>query len=267
MTKWAKDHLKLMSEESSRRFIAISKDDSKLDGNVELRKVLLDFIADFANWDNSTVPEYLKTSRALTQTAHEALGGEPGSRPLVVDPFAGGGAIPLEALRVGADAFASDLNPVAVLLNKMLLEILPNCDSKIVGKMRYWGRRVKEEALKQIQTLYPTDSKGQKPIAFIWGRTVRCEGPGCGAELPLIGQVWLSKKPKNITAFGLSVNQEKKLICIRVLHNPRLNEVMAPISQKSSATCPVCGYTTPAKNVRLQLEKNLAELTATDCLR
>lgn len=215
----------------------------------------MDFIADFANWDNSTVPEYLQTSRALTQTAHEALGGEQGSRPLVVDPFAGGGAIPLEALRVGADAFASDLNPVAVLLNKMLLEILPNCDSKIVGKMRYWGRRVKEEALKQIQTLYPTDSKGQKPVAFIWGRTVRCEGPGCGAELPLIGQVWLSKKPKNITAFGLTVNQEKKLICIRVLHNPRLNEVMAPISQKSSATCPVCGYTTPAKNVRLQLEK------------
>jgi len=62
MTKWAKDHLNLMSEESARRFIAISKDDSKLDDNVELRKALLDFIADFANWDNSTVPEYLKPS-------------------------------------------------------------------------------------------------------------------------------------------------------------------------------------------------------------
>ena len=59
------------------------------------------FIADFANWDNSTVGEYLETSRALTQAAHEALGGEPSTRPLVVDPFAGGGSIPLEALRVG----------------------------------------------------------------------------------------------------------------------------------------------------------------------
>ena len=67
-----------MSEESSRRFIAITKDDSKFDDNVELRKVFLDFIADFANWDNSTAPQYLKTSRTLTQTAHEALGGEPG---------------------------------------------------------------------------------------------------------------------------------------------------------------------------------------------
>ena len=62
---------------------------------------LLDFIADFANWDNSTVPAYLDTSRALTQAAHEALGGAAGTRPLVVDPFAGGGSIPLEALRVG----------------------------------------------------------------------------------------------------------------------------------------------------------------------
>jgi adenine-specific DNA methylase len=90
-----------------------------------LRQALLDFIADFANWDNSTVREYLDTSRALTQAAHEALGGAPGTRPLVVDPFCGGGSIPLESLRVGADAFASDLNPVPVLLNKVVLEYIP----------------------------------------------------------------------------------------------------------------------------------------------
>ena len=65
----------------------------------KLRFALLDFIADFANWDNSTVPTYLETSRALTQAAHESLGGAPGTRPLVFDPFAGGGSIPLEALR------------------------------------------------------------------------------------------------------------------------------------------------------------------------
>ena len=51
-----------------------------------LRYLLLDFIADFANWDASTEPHYLETARALTQAAHEALGGEPGTQPLVVDP-------------------------------------------------------------------------------------------------------------------------------------------------------------------------------------
>jgi putative DNA methylase len=101
-----------------------------------LRNALLDFIADFANWDNSTVPEYLATSRGLTQSAHEALGGAPGTKPLVVDPFAGGGSIPLEALRVGADAFASDLNPVAVLLNKVVLEYIPKYGPRLADEVR-----------------------------------------------------------------------------------------------------------------------------------
>ena len=96
-----------------------------LDDPLELRCALLDFMADFANWDHSTDGRYLEAARALTQSAHESLGGVPDTRPLVIDPFAGGGAIPLEALRVGADAFASDLNPVAVLLNKVVLEYIP----------------------------------------------------------------------------------------------------------------------------------------------
>ena len=111
MRKWAERHAghKGVSEESFGRLVAIQKNSTLLDDPVELRRVLLDFIADFANWDNSTDKAFLETARALTQAAHESLGGEPGSRPLVVDPFAGGGSIPLEALRVGADAFASDL--------------------------------------------------------------------------------------------------------------------------------------------------------------
>ena len=111
----------------------------------ELRGALLDFIADFANWDNSTVREYLDTSRALTQAAHEALGGAPGTRPLVVDPFAGGGSIPLEALRVGADAFASDLNPVPVLLNKVVLEYIPKYGQRLADEVRKWGEWIKRE--------------------------------------------------------------------------------------------------------------------------
>lgn len=120
-----------------------------------LRNSLLDFIADFANWDNSTQSDYLATSRALTQAAHEALGGMPGTRPLVVDPFAGGGAIPLEALRVGADAFASDLNPVAVLLNKVVLEYIPKYGQQLADEVRKWGQWIKEEAEKELSEFYP----------------------------------------------------------------------------------------------------------------
>ena len=75
-----------------------------------LRQVLLKFIADFANWDNAAKSEYLEAGRGLVQAAH------PEETPMVVDPFAGAGFIPLEALRLGCEAFASDLNPVACLI-------------------------------------------------------------------------------------------------------------------------------------------------------
>jgi putative DNA methylase len=159
-----------------------------------LRAALLDFIADFSNWDNSTVQDYLDTSRALTQAAHEALGGAPGTRPLVVDPFAGGGSIPLEALRVGADAFASDLNPVAVLLNKVVLEYIPKYGQRLADEVRKWGAWIKQEAEKELAEFYPKDPDGATPIAYLWARTIQCEGPGCGAEVPLIRSLWLAKK-------------------------------------------------------------------------
>ena len=93
---------RLLGEESRKRFEKARQKPALFDDAKQLRGALLDFIADFANWDNSTVKEYLETSRTLTRFAHEALGGAPGTRPLVVDPFAGGGSIPLEAFRVGA---------------------------------------------------------------------------------------------------------------------------------------------------------------------
>lgn len=168
-----------------------------------LRHLLLDFIADFANWDNSTQPDYLETSRALTQAAHEALGGEPGTRPLVVDPFAGGGSIPLEALRVGADAFASDLNPVAVLLNKVVLEYIPRHGRRLAEEVRRWGEWVKERAAEELRDYYPTDPDGAIPIAYLWARTITCEGPGCGAEVPLMRSLWLAKKGRRSVAVRL----------------------------------------------------------------
>src|SRR5271157_2367780 len=183
----------------------------------KLRFALLDFIADFANWDNSTVREYLDTSRALTQAAHEALGGTPGTRPLVVDPFAGGGSIPLEALRVGADAFASDLNPIPVLLNKVVLEYIPKYGQKLADEIRRWGAWVKESAEKELAGFYPTAQDGATPIAYLWARTIRCEGPECGAEVPLLSSNWLVKKGTRSAGLKLVPNPKAKRIDIEIV--------------------------------------------------
>ncbi len=199
MRRWAERNAnhKGVSEESFSRLVAIQKNAAMLDDPIELRRVLLDFIADFANWDNSTEPAFLDTARALTQAAHEALGGEPGTRPMVVDPFAGGGSIPLEALRVGADAFASDLNPIPVLLNKVVLEYIPKHGQKLADEVRKWGRWIKEQAEKELGEFYPKDPDGSTPIAYLWARTILSEAPGQGdipVEVPLMRSLWLAKK-------------------------------------------------------------------------
>ena len=96
--------------------------------------MLLSFIADFANWDNAANPDYLETGRALVRAAH------PEETPLVVDPFAGGGSIPLEALRLGCEAFASDLNPVACLILKVNAGGYPTAWSRSGRRVEAGGR-------------------------------------------------------------------------------------------------------------------------------
>lgn len=225
-----------------------------LDDDIVLRAALLDFIADFANWDNSTDERYLNAARALTQSAHEALGGKPGTRPLVVDPFAGGGSIPLEALRVGADAYASDLNPVAVLLNKVVLEYIPKYGQTLADEVRKWGQWVKAEAEKELAEYYPKDLDGATPIAYLWARTITCEGPGCGAEVPLIRSLWLAKKRNRSVALRLIPNPAEMRVDFVIIHDAKPAEVKEGTVKRGSATCPCCGYTTPVASVRRQLK-------------
>jgi len=224
------------------------------DDGVELRQALLDFIADFANWDNSTNKDFLETSRALTQIAHESLGGEPGTKPLVVDPFAGGGSIPLEALRVGADAFASDLNPVAVLLNKVVLEYIPKYGQRLADEVRKWGEWIKKEAEKELSEFYPKDPDGATPIAYLWARTIKCEGPGCGAEVPLMRSLWLAKKGSRSVALQIIQDHKNKRVDFKIIENAEVKDVAEGTVRRGSATCPVCGYTTPVKSIRQQLK-------------
>ncbi len=268
MLEWTgHERQSLLSAESRPRFESARKNRNLFDDHVELRKALLDFIADFANWDNSTVKEYLETSRALTQAAHEALGGIPGTRPLVVDPFAGGGSIPLEALRVGADTFASDLNPIPILLNKVVLEYSPKYGQRLADEVRKWGAWIKQEAEKELAEFYPKDKDGATTNAYLWARAIRCEGPGCGSQVPLIRSLWLAKNAKHPVAFQLLPKPNAKRVDFRVIvkkdghwvdqDDPKMkfdNPQFEGTVKRGSATCACCGYTTPVARVREQLK-------------
>jgi putative DNA methylase len=144
--------------------------------------------------------------------------------PPVHDPFAGGGSIPLEAQRLGLRAIATDLNPVAVLINKALIEIPPkfagmppvNPEARAKAKqdlaprewkgaqglaedVRYYGKWMRGEAFKRIGHLYPPVELPEEygggratVVAWIWARTVECPNPACGVEAPLVKTFQLS---------------------------------------------------------------------------
>ena len=185
---------------------------------MERRYKLFTFIEQLVQWANSNDADTLQTAQELI---HAATNGNP---PPVLDPFAGGGSIPLEAQRLGLEAHASDLNPVAVLINKAQIEIPPkfagqppvNPDARSANKelkswtgaqgladdVRYYGKWMRDEAEKRIGHLYP---KAQLPnaygggeatvIAWIWARTVASPNPQArGAHVPLVRSFALSTK-------------------------------------------------------------------------
>lgn len=217
MLKWTSHSRQLLlSTESRNKFEAARQKPALFSDNANLREALLNFIADFADWNNSIVKEFLDTSRMLTGAAHEALGGVPGTKPLIIDSFAGGGSIPLESIRVGADAFASDLNPVPVLLNKIILEYIPQYGRQLANEVLKWGEWIRKNTAEEILKLFPEDADGAKPLAYFWARTIKCEGPECGAEVPLIRSLWLAKRPnQSSVALQLVKHHNKKSLAAR----------------------------------------------------
>ena len=225
--------------------------DVELGTEAGLRRGLLAFIADFANWDNAGKPAYLAAGRGLVRAAH------PGDTPpLVVDPFAGGGSIPLEALRLGCEAFASDLNPVAGLILKTLLEDIPRRGPELAEELRQAGAAVKGRAEAELADLYPPDPDGAVPIAYLWARTVRCESPHCGAEIPLLRSRWLCRKPKRRWALRPEIIRDTGAparVEFGIFAPAADREVGGGTVARARATCLCCDAVLPPERVRAQL--------------
>jgi len=244
---------------AARRALAVPMSLWKKPGesDLSLRESLLSFIADFANWDHSANPTYLDVARKLVRAAY------PEEPPLVVDPFAGGGSIPLEALRLGCEAFASDLNPVACLILKTMLEDIPRHGPELAEELRRVGAEVKKAAEKELAEYYPADADGSRPIAYLWARTVRCEQPGCGAEIPLMRSFWLSKKAnrkralryKVIKKGGAGVSPATVAPSLEFeIFEPKMDkEVPGGTVTRAKATCLCCNMVLSPDRVRAQL--------------
>jgi len=213
---------------------------------LDLRSTLLDFISEFANWDAAKTDAFIRTATMLTEAAF------PNARPTVLDPFAGGGAIPLEALRVGANVVASDVNPVAVLLNRIILDRIPRFGRTLANEVRRWGAIINDRVAEELREFYSPSVSGRSAATYLWARTIRCEGPACGAEVPLLRSLWLAKRTQGV-ALKIIPNSREHSVGFELIQKAEPRNVGTGTIRLASVTCPVCGYSTSKASVRKQL--------------
>jgi len=175
------------------------------------RRRLFGILERLVVWENSNDPEVLAAARAEIDRCF------PDGPPPILDPFGGGGAIPLEAQRLGLTALSGDLNPVAVLIQKAMIEIPPRFAGRppvhpdIDTELTTWeraqglaadvvayGQWMRDEAERRIGHLSPdaTGPNGEKltPIAWIWARTVESPDPSWNGHVPLVASWTLANK-------------------------------------------------------------------------
>ncbi len=234
----------------------------------EERKRLHGLLKQLVKWENSNDRKILDDARAEIR---KYMGDEP---LVFLDPFAGGGAIPLEAQRLGLEAHAHDLNPVAVMINKAMIEIPPRFAGKppvnpeakrglagrswpgasgLASDVAYYGNWMKEEAFRRIGHLYPkvqlTAEQGggeATVIAWIWARTVPCPNPACGCIMPLTSSFVLSKKKGNEAWVEPVVTGKTITYAVHQGKCPRDKETNK-LGKGGVFKCPVCGATTETK--------------------
>ncbi|CAD5983120.1 DUF1156 domain-containing protein [Planktothrix agardhii] len=245
------------------------------------RTALKQFMIDLCKWETGT-PTLEKARKQILEAQKVRL-NLPENTPLdevpppkVLDMFAGGGAIPLEALRLGCETYAVDLNPVAHIIELCTLVYPQKYGKNLADEVEKWGNWVIEKVRDEIGDLYPAIRVGEiliseseqldlftqsqpkqltlaqslTPVAYLWTRTVKCPNPSCGATVPLVRQTWLCKKNKKYVALQVIPNYDTKKVEFKVFESTTENGLgFDPNSgsTRGNSICRHCGTTVPSK--------------------
>ncbi len=252
------------------------------------REIYMERIRKLCSWD---IP-----NGVLEQARKDILAANSGQPPRVLDMFAGGGSIPLEALRLGCEAYAVDLNPVAHIIELCTLVYPQKYGPSLIADVKKWGEWVIERAKAQLAEFYPSPSSAPQvddgivqstftgeqkqtqsngkltPIAYLWTRTVTCPNPTCGATVPLVRQTWLRKKEGNYVALRMTPDHTTKKAHFERVKSPTLEGLgfdPEAGSKRGNATCPFCGAIATADYTKEQGQKGHIDrkLMAVVCTR
>jgi putative DNA methylase len=230
------------------------------DGNQRNPTELAEFFESLCRWGG---PE--STIRRAREEVLQANCGEP---PKVTDLFSGGGAIPLEAARLGCDVTAIELNPVAHLIERVMLEY-PQSYPGLAADVRRWGAAWLDQAWQQLSDLYPqvvpgtgqqtlggAEDGGRRPLAYLWTRTVRCPNPALQEhKVDLVRQTWLARKSSRAIALRPVADRAALTVRYEVVEASGAGALgfdPAAGSKRGQVTCRICGATVTTAYVKAE---------------
>jgi putative DNA methylase len=227
------------------------------------------FFAGLCAWGGS--------ASAIAEASRQIVEANGGESPKVLDMFAGGGAIPLEATRLGCETTALELNPVAHLVERCTLDYPQRFGLPLANDVRRWGVWLIDHAETEIGDLYPgliessgeqttldgvTRGAGRVPIAYLWTRTVPCPNPAARPHsVPLVRQTWLVKKKHNYIALRTIVSPNSGTVSYEVVaaSSPdKLGFDPEDHSNRGSTTCPYCSASISLDYAREQIRSGAA---------
>lgn len=236
--------------------------------------------------ENPQGREILRIARDLIRAAH---GGE---TPTVLDPFSGGGSIPLEAGRLGCQPIANDYNPVAALILRATCEfpqkfgkpgkrtfrarnidkeqseehMVPNA---LAWDVEHYAKLILHAAREKIGHLYPPGEDGAPVVGYLWARTAPCSNPSCRGIVPLLRNLWLCNKDDKKVALTMHVDKQARRVSFGVVKGEEIKDTEGTMIKGGSFNCPYCGQMTPVQKLRQSgIEGNMGEqMTAAIVIR
>lgn len=217
--------------------------------------------------ENPQGQEVLRVARELVRIASE------GKTPVVLDPFAGGGSIPLEAGRLGCQPIANDYNPVAYLILRAtcefpqkygkqgkrkvvveefgkLTERVVEVPNVLVHDIEKWANWILERARDKIGHLYPTGKEGKPVVGYLWARTAPCSNPSCRGEMPLLRSLLVCNKTGKQVALTMDIDKGKKTVRFGIASDRKIKRTDGTMQNRGNVLCPYCEQVTPVADLR-----------------
>jgi putative DNA methylase len=218
--------------------------------------------------ENAQGREILRLARKLVLAAYG------GRAPVVLDPFSGGGAIPLEGSRLGCEAIANDYNPVAYLTLRATCEFPQrygkpgkraiveesfgktverevNVPNVLVHDVEHWVGWVLDLARQRIGHLYPAGTDGRPVMGYLWARTVSCSNPSCQGDIPMLRNLLVCDKGPKQVAIAMEVDKVTKSITFGISKGNEIERSAGTMQSRGNVKCPYCDQTTPVADVRV----------------